>query len=60
LATRLIGQIYAELRLPHAAKQYALAVATLASQLVDCESRLGSGNGEHDEAQLRLGERGHA
>jgi len=28
---RLIGRIYAELRLPHAAKQYALAVATIAS-----------------------------
>jgi hypothetical protein len=31
LVMRLIGRIYAELRLPHAAKQYALAVATLAA-----------------------------
>jgi hypothetical protein len=30
LAMRLIGQIYNELRLPHAAKQYALAVAGVA------------------------------
>jgi hypothetical protein len=30
LAMRLIGQIYAELRLPHAAKQYALAAAGIA------------------------------
>ncbi len=31
LAMRLIGQIYAELRLPHAAKQYALATAAIAA-----------------------------
>jgi hypothetical protein len=30
LAIRLIGQIYAELRLPHAAKQYALTAAAIA------------------------------
>ena len=30
LAMRLIGQIYNELRLPHAAKQYALAAAGIA------------------------------
>lgn len=35
LAMRLIGRIYAELRLPHAAKQYALAAAGIAASSGD-------------------------